>query len=134
MNNGWEGMLPILGTVLVVENDEKTRELLESALNSVGAKSVGFPVAEQAFNYALQFHGHCPLVIVDEGSPGKMQGSDFIKMVRRKWPAVHSILSFEPPLPIHTTEPHVSYIAKPWSGDHLIEVIATSLRLLPPKR
>ncbi|UDI94635.1 response regulator [Pseudomonas sp. IAC-BECa141] len=130
MNANWELARPIFGTVIVVEDDPVIRMLVKDILDEIGAKSVLFTSADEAFNYLLGTHAHCSLVIVDQGLPGKIQGCEFIEMVRAKWPAVRSILTSGHLLEPATIPAHITYLHKQWSPDLLITTILT---LLYPK-
>lgn len=132
MNAHWEGMLPILGTILVVEDDPSIRSLIEDILDELGACSIAFSSADAAMIHVLQSHAHCPLLIVDHGLPGKICGSEFIHMVRAKWPSVRTILTSGYFLEPTTVPNYIEYLQKPWSPDELVKSICDLLRLKPP--
>lgn len=62
-------------------------------LSEIGVECRAFRSADDALTYLLEANGHCPLVIVDQGLPGQIQGAEFITMVKGKWPCVASILT-----------------------------------------
>jgi len=127
MNPNWDLARPVFGTVIVVEDDPIIRLLLKDILDEIGAKSVLFSSADEAFDHLLVTHVHCPLVIVDQGLPGKIQGIEFIEKVRAKWPEVRSILTSGYLLESATIPTYVTYLHKPWSADLLITTIMSLL-------
>lgn len=132
MNVNWEGMLPIEGTVIVVEDDPTLRTLMTDILFEIGAQSLAFETADDALTYILQNRFHCPLVIVDQALPGQIQGIEFIEMIQSRRPWVASILTsgylIDPSdLPVHSI-----YLHKPWSLDDLVISVATLLQPANP--
>ena len=128
MNVNWEGILPIEGTVIVVEDDPTLRTLMTDILFEIGAESLAFDTADEALTHLLQNPLHCPLVIVDEALPGQVQGLEFIEMIQSLRPWIGTILTsgylIDPSdLPIHTI-----YLHKPWSLDDLVISVATVLQ------
>ncbi|KKX63742.1 response regulator [Pseudomonas putida] len=128
MNVNWEGMLPIEGTVIVIEDDPTLRALMTDILYEIGAQSLAFEAADDALTYFLQNTFHCPLVIVDQALPGQIQGMEFIEMIQSRLPWIASILTsgylIDPSdLPVHTI-----YLHKPWSLDDLVISVASLLQ------
>ena len=128
MNVNWEGVLPIEGTVIIVEDDPTLRSLMTDIMAEIGAKTLVFETADDALTYLLQNHGAYPLVIVDHGLPGQIQGIEFIEMIQSRWSASASILTsgylIDPAdLPATTI-----YLQKPWSLDDLVVAVATLLQ------
>ena len=54
MNVNWEGMLPIEGTLIVVEDDPTLRTLMTDILVEIGTQSLAFATADDAMTYFLQ--------------------------------------------------------------------------------
>ncbi|WP_433589613.1 response regulator [Pseudomonas koreensis] len=127
MNPNCERARHFLDTVIVVEDDPIIRLLVKDILDEIGTKSVLFSSADEAYDYLLGTHAHCPLVIVDQGLPGKIQGGEFIEMVRAKWPGVRSILTSGYLLEPATIPAYVTYLQKPWSPGLLIATITSLL-------
>lgn len=128
MNVNWEGILPIQGEIIVIEDDPTLRVLMVDIMIEIGARSVGFETADDALTYLLQAHGQCRLVIADHGVPGQIQGTEFIEMVKGKWPSIKAILtsgySLDPASIPHST----IYLHKPWSLDDLVIAISSLLQ------
>lgn len=120
MVTSWEEIGPFEGEVLIVEDDQTLRLLMVEILGDIGAETVAFGSADDALIYLLQSTVQCCLVIVDYGLPGQINGMDFIKMVRGKWPSIGSILtSGYPFLPESVPSPTL-YLQKPWAVNDLI--------------
>lgn len=128
MKLNWESLLPIIGKVIVIEDDPTLRLLMVDILKEIGAQSLAFETADDALTYLLEAHATCPLVIVDQGLPGQIQGSEFIEMVKCKWPSTGSILIsgylLEPATIPHSTK----YLHKPWSLEAFVITVAEALQ------
>lgn len=120
MITNWEDIGPFEGEVLIVEDDQTLRVLMVEIVEDIGAETVAFGSADEALIYLLQSKVQCCLVIVDYSVPGQINGMDFIKMVRGKWPSIGSILtSGHPFLPESVPNPTL-YLQKPWSVNDLV--------------
>lgn len=131
MTNSCEGMLPILGSVLIVEDDPILRTLMRYILADMGAVPITYSSADDALDYLLQSHAHCPLVIVDQCLPGEIQGAEFLNMVRGKWPSVRTILTSAHPLEPAMFSNRTVYLDKPWTPQQFETTVATVLHLFP---
>lgn len=128
MNVDWEGMLPIEGVVIVVEDDPTLRSLMTSILDEIGAETLAFDTADDALTFLLQVQEPCPLVVVDQGLPGQIQGIEFIELIQSRWPATAAILTSGysiNPLDLPTS---AIYLQKPWSLDELVTSVAAALQ------
>ena len=65
MNVNWEGILPIQGEIIVIEDDPTLRSLMVDIVAEIGAKAVAFDSADDALTYLLEAHDQCRLVIAD---------------------------------------------------------------------
>jgi DNA-binding NtrC family response regulator len=128
VNVNWEGLLPIQGEIIVVEDDPTLRELMVNIVGDVGAKASAFETADDALTYLLQVQGECCLVIADHGVPGQIQGTEFIEMVKAKWPSMAAILTSGYLIDPVSIPPSTIYLHKPWSLDDLIVAIASLLQ------
>lgn len=128
MNVNWEGLLPVQGEIIVIEDDLTLRELMVDIVEEVGAKASAFETADDALTYLLQAQSECRLVIADHGVPGQIQGIEFIEMVRGKWPSIAAILTSGYLIDPASIPPSTIYLHKPWSLDDLILAIATLLQ------
>jgi DNA-binding NtrC family response regulator len=134
VNVNWDGILPIKGDIVVVEDDPTLRSLMVDIVAEIGAQALAFETADDALTYLLQAHDQCCLVIADHGVPGQIQGTEFIEMVRGKWPSIAAILTSGYLLNPATISPSIIYLHKPWSLDDLVVAIASLLQPGHPVR
>lgn len=134
MNVNWEGILPIQGEVVVVEDDPTLRSLMVDILAEIGAKTLAFEAADDALTYLLQAHEECRLVIADHGVPGQIQGIEFIEMVRSRWPSIATILTSGYLIEPTAVPASTIYLQKPWSLDDLVCAVASLLQPNSPIR
>lgn len=117
---------PVLGRVIVIEDEPVVRMLLEEFLAELGYTSAGFDNAIQALSYLVHIEGDCDFIIADQGLPGGMQGTEFIRIANERWPSIPSILvsgySVEEKLiPLSAT-----FLHKPYTLAQLEITIATA--------
>lgn len=134
MNVNWEGILPIQGEVVVVEDDPTLRSLMVDIVAEIGAKALAFETADDALTHLLQAHEQCRLVIADHGVPGQIQGIEFIEMVRSRWPTIAAILTSGYLIDPETVPASTIYLHKPWSLDDLVIAVASLLQPDSPIR
>lgn len=128
MKINWEGLLPISGKVVVIEDDQTLRLLMADILREIGAESLAFETADDALTYLLEAHTPCPLVVVDHALPGQIQGAEFIEMVKGKWPTTGSILISGYLLEPATVPRGTKYLQKPWTLDDFVMTVAEVLQ------
>jgi DNA-binding NtrC family response regulator len=128
VNVNWEGLLPIRGEIVVVEDDPTLRSLMVDIVAEIGAKALAFDTADDALTYLLQAHDQCRLVIADHGVPGQVQGIEFIEMIRGRWPSIEAILTSGYLIAPATIPPSTVYLHKPWSLDDLVIAVASLLQ------
>ncbi|WP_350647205.1 response regulator [Pseudomonas sp. HY13-MNA-CIBAN-0226] len=128
MNVNWDGILPVQGEIIVVEDDPTLRSLMIDIVAELGAKSVAFETADDALTYLLQAHDQCRLVIADHRVPGQVKGIEFIEMVRGKWPSIEAILTSRYQIEPEKIPAGTSYLHKPWSLDDLVIAVASLLQ------
>jgi DNA-binding NtrC family response regulator len=127
----WGRLSLVLGWAAVVDDDPAIRKLIVDTLNEIGVPSVDFDTADDALNYLRSMPDGCPLVIADQALPGQLQGAEFIKMVKAKWPATATILTSGYELDASIVPYSTMYLAKPWSSDDLVRAV---VNLLQPDR
>jgi DNA-binding NtrC family response regulator len=128
VNVNWEGLLPIRGEIIVIEDDPTLRELMVNIVEEVGAKAIAFETADEALTYLLRSQSECRLVIADHGVPGQIKGTEFIEMVTGRWPSIAAILTSGYLIDPASLPPSIIYLHKPWSLDDLIVAIASLLQ------
>ena len=134
VNVNWEGLLPIQGEIVVVEDDPTLRLLMVDIVSEIGATVRQFDSADDALTYLLQSHEKCRMVIADHGVPGQIQGTEFIEMVRGRWPSIEAILTSGYALDLTTIHSATIYLHKPWSLDELVISVAALLQPGRPLR
>lgn len=128
MNVNWEGILPIQGEIIIVEDDPTLRMLMVDIVSEIGGVTKDFFCADDALTYLLQTPGQCCLVIADHGVPGQVQGTEFIEMIQCRWPWIGAILTSGYALDLATVPPAALYLHKPWSLDELVLAITATLQ------
>lgn len=121
---GWKGKLPVSGEIVVVEDDDILREVLEDALSDLRAKVVIFSTADAAFKHVLDSHGHCSVLITDHGVPGRLNGTQLAETFRAKWPSIGLIVTSGYALDPESLPRDTVYLQKPWAINQLISAIA----------
>jgi DNA-binding NtrC family response regulator len=134
VNVNWEGILPIQGEVVIVEDDPTLSSLMVDIVAEIGAKALAFETADDALTHLLQAHEQCRLVIADHGVPGQIQGIEFIEMVRSRWPTIAAILTSGYLIDPETVPESTIYLHKPWSLDDLVIAVASLLQPDSPIR
>ncbi|WP_434702559.1 response regulator [Pseudomonas sp. Z1-12] len=124
MNVNWEGILPIRGEVIVIEDDPTLQSLLTDILAEIGATTVAFDMADDALTYLLEAHSKCLLVIADHGVPGQVQGTEFIEMIRGRWPHIAAILTSGYLIDPTAVPTETVFMHKPWSLDDMVVAVA----------
>ncbi|WP_457967384.1 response regulator [Pseudomonas sp. R4-84] len=127
MTANWEALPQIDGEIVVVEDDSTLRALTKQIVEEIGAKTVAFETADQALVYLLQSRQPCSLAIVDYGLPGQINGMEFIRMIRNKWPSTKTILMSGYELMPETVPSPTIYLQKPWSMKDLTKSITDLL-------
>ncbi|MBK3485100.1 response regulator [Pseudomonas sp. A1437] len=133
MHEDWEKLPPIEGLVIVVEDDPSIRLLTVDILSEVGMRTLDFSTADEALTHLLSTSDSCPLVIADQGLPGELQGADFIKIIKEKWPTTATILTSGYALDPSMVPSSTIYLGKPWSMTELMMAVAKLLRPGDPR-
>lgn len=124
----WEKLSPLTGWVIVVSDDPTLRMLIGEVLTELGLHSLEFSTTDEAMRYMSGSHGGCPLVIVDHGLPGQIQGAEFIEMMKLKWPSTASILTSGYDLGSSMVPAGTIYLHKLWSIHDLELAVTTSFK------
>ena len=131
MYREWGKLSLVMGWAIVVEDDPVVRTLTVEILNEIGLPSLDFDSADDALTYLRSMPDGCPLVISDQVLPGQLQGAEFIRMVKAKWPATATILTSGYDLDASVVPYSATYLPKPWSNDDLVRAVVS---LLQPDR
>ena len=134
MSEDCEKSSPLSESVIVVEDDPLLRGLIIEILSEIGLHSQAFDSADGALIHMLSTPHTYPLVIADHGLPGKLKGSDFIAVVKARWPSTATILTSGYSLDPAIVPPSTTYLQKPWSMGDLVKAVANSLQADHPLR
>lgn len=127
MNVNLAELLPITGHVIVIEDEPVLRMLLEETLAEIGFSSATFDNAASALTHLISIKGECALIIADQGLPGGIQGSEFIRLAKEQWPSIPSILTSGYLIDEQVIPASTIYLHKPYTLDQLETTIATVL-------
>jgi signal transduction histidine kinase len=76
-----------VGSVLLVDDDERVREILGEQLRDLGLEVTVAEDAEQALDWLEQEEHRPEFVLTDFSMPG-LDGMEFLAVLRRRWPAI----------------------------------------------
>lgn len=130
----WDGILPIEGAVIVVEDDDTLRSVMTEIFTDTGARCIAFVTADDALMHMLSAADTNALVVADHGVPGQIKGAEFLSMVAQRWPGLPSILTSGYELGAYVVLEGTVYLQKPWSIDVLVIAIAELLQPGVPVR
>ncbi|RMP68447.1 response regulator [Pseudomonas syringae group genomosp. 3] len=111
-------------TILVVEDDDMLRWLMLEALMTLNETLILECNSADAAWLMLEHSPGVNLVITDIRMPGKIDGWELAKRCWDKWPAMPIIIT-SGHLRVTAGELPVgsSFMAKPWTLDHLYEMV-----------
>jgi DNA-binding NtrC family response regulator len=124
----WDELMPITGHVIIIEDEPVVRMLLGETLAEIGFTSAAFDNAGVALTHLIHLQGDCRLIIADQGLPGGIQGTEFIRMAQDRWPSIPAILTSGYLVDEQVIPPATTHLPKPYTLEQLEETIATVLR------
>lgn len=124
--------LPTAGHVIAIEDNPVVRMLLEETLAELGFSSATFDNAAAALTHLVRIKGECILIIADQGLPGGIQGSEFIRLVKEQWPLIPSILTSGYAVDEQVIHPSTIFLRKPFTIDQLEMTISSALQQQRP--
>jgi CheY-like chemotaxis protein len=112
--------------VLVVDDDDSTREMLVLALTDEGYRVVEARDGREAIRFVAELHPD--LVLLDVRMPG-MTGQELLPLLRREHPDLPVVLtSADPRLAYEAArEGATAVLVKPFDLDQLLETVARTL-------
>ncbi|WP_149086896.1 response regulator [Pseudomonas prosekii] len=119
MSTNWDEQYPVSKHVIVIEHEPVMRMLLRETLEDLGYTSASFEDAVQALTYLRYVEGDCAFIIADQGMPRGMQGSEFIRMAKERWPSIPSILTSGFFVDEQVVPPSTVYLHKPYTLNQL---------------
>ncbi|RON48554.1 response regulator [Pseudomonas frederiksbergensis] len=132
MDAKWGKLSPLTGWAVVVESNPTLRKLVVETLAEIDLQSLVFESADAALIFLQQTQGGCPLVIVDQGVLGRLQGTEFIELVNAKWPLTAAIFTSGYARDASILPSSTMYLEKPWSLKDLVMAVASLLQLGRP--
>lgn len=126
------GPLSITGHVIVIEDKPVVRMLMEETLAEIGFSSATFDNAASALTHLMSIKGECILIIADQGLPGGIQGSEFIRLAQEQWPLIPAILTSGYIVDEQVIPPSTIYLHKPYTLNQLESTIGTVLQQQRP--
>lgn len=124
--------LPTTGHVIVIEDDPVVRMLLQETLAELGFSSATFENAAAALTDLVRIKGECILIIADQGLPGGIQGSEFIRLAKEQWPLIPSILTSGYVIDEQVIHPSTIFLRKPFTLNQLEMTINSVLQQQRP--
>lgn len=126
-NEECSGILIMLLTVLVVEDDETLRLLTVDAITLLGVVVIDCRSADEALP-VLEKGGSIDLVMTDICMPGTMDGLDLARLIWSRWPSLPVILtSGDTTVPDGVMPSHSCFLRKPWNLDALHRAVRMHL-------
>lgn len=124
--------LPATWHVIAIEDDPVVRMLLEETLAELGFSSATFDNAAAALTHLVIIKGECILIIADQGLPGGIQGSEFIRLAKERWPLIPSILTSGYVVDEQVIHPPTIFLRKPFTLNQLEMTINSVLQQQRP--
>ena len=122
-------------TALIVEDDPWLLCMMEVALEKIQLRSVSSQSAEAALAIMLMRAGEIGIVISDIRLGGAMDGIDFAREVRTRWPNLPFVItSGNPGTRLIHQPPDLVFLPKPWEISDLITAAETALQAAESQR
>jgi DNA-binding NtrC family response regulator len=115
-------------TGLVVEDDSDLRQLMVDLLDDVGMETMECDSAEAALALMLIHGRKIAVVLTDVQLPGMMDGLDFAREIKLRWPSLPVVLTSG-----HGGERLVNlpsncvFLPKPWRGEDIVKLVEDAL-------
>lgn len=126
-------LVPTARHVVVIDDEPAVRMFLQESLAEIGFSSAIFDNAVTGLTHLFRVQGDCCLIIADQGLPGGIQGTEFIRMVKERWPAIPSILTSGYFVEEQLISPSTTYLHKPFTLKQLEKSITIALRPTIPE-
>jgi DNA-binding NtrC family response regulator len=127
-----EEMLPLAGTILVVDDDDPVRVMLARLLRTQGYTVLQAAHAAEA--RAILDAQRPDLVISDIVMPGE-SGIELRRGILERWPELPVILisgySAEGPAEFAARTPNTTFVQKPFAADHFLSLVERILENTP---
>lgn len=118
--------LPV--SILLVEDEAHIRTLLAEELRDRGVNVVESASADEAWSY-LQAGGLAHIVVSDVAMPGSMNGVELVRLIKRHYPEVKTVLTSGNPGPAYMADLG-PFIPKPYRLDDAATLALGTLGLV----
>jgi DNA-binding NtrC family response regulator len=113
---------------LVVEDDVDLRALMVALLEDAGMETMECDSAEAALALMLIHGRKVAVVLTDVQLPGLMDGVDFTREIKLRWPSLPVVLTSGRGLEQLATLPtNCVFLRKPWRGEDIIRLAEQAL-------
>lgn len=118
--------------VLLVEDDPDLLTIMEEALEDIDLHYLSATSAEAALATLLTGKHEIEIVFCDIRLTGPMDGIDFAREVKLRWPSLPIVItSGNPGNRLIHQPPDVLFLPKPWSIAQFVDVAEAALRRIP---
>jgi DNA-binding NtrC family response regulator len=115
-------------TGLVVEDDADLRRLMAELLDDAGMEAMECESAEAALALMLIHGRKIVVVLTDVQLPGPMDGLDFAREIKLRWPSLPVVLTSGQSSERFANLPsNCVFLPKPWRGDDIVKLIENAL-------
>jgi DNA-binding NtrC family response regulator len=116
-------------TALIVEDDPELLALMEHVLEGMHVQSISSQSAEAALAIMLTRGRDIGIIFSDIRLSGAMDGIDFAREVRIRWPTLPLVITSGNPGSRLIHQPtEVTFLAKPWSISDLVATTKLALQ------
>ena len=114
-------------SILVLEDDEIIRSLMEDVLEEFGAVVTSFPSADEGMIFLERTSDPVDLIVSDIQMPGLLNGYDLSKVVAHRWPSLPVVLTSGNTVMAAQLGNTVKFLPKPWSTERLLDCVQSAL-------
>ncbi len=117
-------------TGLVVEDDADLRSLMVELLDEAGMETMECDSAEAALALMLIHGRKIVVVLTDVQLPGPMDGLDFAREIKLRWPSLPVVLtSGQGGERLVGLPTNCVFLPKPWRGEEIVKLVEQALAL-----
>jgi len=116
--------------VVIVEDDADLRGLMASLIEEIQLEVIECESAEAALAVMLLRGREIAVVLSDIQLPGAMDGVDFAREAKLRWPHLPFVLtSGNTGTRLDKLPLGVTYVPKPWKGEQILAIVETARSL-----
>ena len=115
-------------TGLVVEDDADLRQLMVEILADAGMETMECESAEAALALMLIHGREIVVVLTDVQLPGLMDGVDFAREIKFRWPSLPVVLTSGHGASRFVEMPsNCVFLPKPWRGEDIVKLVEQAI-------